>query len=526
MINNITHVLIGLVRELNISVTSKSIEKELQRHPYSPSMLAISDVLNNFVIPNAAYNIEFDELQAIDQPFIAVFGKKKQEFVLVKHLDKNRAVVFNEHWNNTSLTLAEFEKYYDGWILIAEKGEASGEFQYNSKRRSEVIESMRIPFLLSMALVFMGFSLFNLILHHVFTLQIGLLLLLKVIGVITSIILLLQSIDSNNSVVRRLCGLDDTKNCNVILASKAAKISNELSWSEVGFFYFAGTLLTLIFHSQRTETIQILGIFTLLTLPFTFYSIYYQFKIAKQWCLLCCIVQSLLWLEFFDFYPNLIHSKAWTYSANTVFIIPTLFLPALAWAFIKPYLVNFQQIDFLKQQLHLFKYNADYFNGLLNQEEPVSLVSQEDCIVIGNENASNIITIVSNPYCQPCADVHKAINELLGSGTNIKVQILFSTRGFEGDPTTIVANHFMALGAAGDKKELKEALDVWYEQENKNYESWKLNYPTDNTSHYDKIRRQKEWCSAADISGTPTLFLNGRKLPEVYFVEDLKYFIN
>src|SRR5471030_1680876 len=120
-------------------------------------------------------------------------------------------------------------------------------------------------------------------------------------------LLLMQSIDANNPFIQKLCG-EDNKNCNAILSSKAAKINEFLSWSEVGFFYFAGTWLALLFNSAHIAMLQALAVLNIVALPYTFYSIHYQWRVAKQWCVFCCAVQALLWLEFFAFLPYLSQS--------------------------------------------------------------------------------------------------------------------------------------------------------------------------------------------------------------------------
>jgi len=136
--------------------------------------------------------------------------------------------------------------------------------------------------------------------------QIILLTLFKTAGLITSILLLIQSIDSNNPLVQVLCQGGGKTDCNAILSSKAAKvpipiaIGIELTWSEVGFFYFAGTWLLLLFGGGSPAIWQALALLNFISLPYTVYSIYYQARVAKQWCVLCCTVQALLWLEFFS----------------------------------------------------------------------------------------------------------------------------------------------------------------------------------------------------------------------------------
>ena len=129
--DNFTQVLKRFVHELDIPITSQSIENELQMHPEYNSFVAISDVLNTWLVSNAAYKLTFKELlkAEIEDPFMAFISDK--EFVVVSHLDNHHAIISNEKWNNHQLTIAEFEAIYSGLILVAEKDLTSGEKEYN-----------------------------------------------------------------------------------------------------------------------------------------------------------------------------------------------------------------------------------------------------------------------------------------------------------------------------------------------------------------------------------------------------------
>jgi uncharacterized membrane protein len=111
---------------------------------------------------------------------------------------------------------------------------------------------------------------------------------------------LIQSFDSNNPLVQVVCQTTAENDCNALLSSKAAKAFGIewLSWSEVGFIYFAGTWLLVLFGARSSFIVTALFVINILSLPYTVYSIYYQARVAKQWCILCCTVQGVLWLEF------------------------------------------------------------------------------------------------------------------------------------------------------------------------------------------------------------------------------------
>ena len=88
-----------------------------------------------------------------------------------------------------------------------------------------------------------------------------------------------------------------------------------------------------------------------------------------------------------------------------------------------------------------------------------------------------------------------------------------------------VASHLLSLQGNGDSS-IKNAMHDWYHQKQKNYEDWADNHPVKKSvTTIDQLQKQREWCKMTEIAGTPTLFINGRRLPKFYEPEDLKYFI-
>jgi hypothetical protein len=119
------------------------------------------------------------------------------------------------------------------------------------------------------------------------------------------------------------------------------------------------------------------------------------------------------------------------------------------------------------------------------------------------------------------------LDEWVDTRNDIKLQIVFSTQNNETDKKTKVASHLISLQTAHDDVYIKKALHDWYEQKQKNYKDWAQSYPKKATNKVisEILEAQKEWCKLTEIAGTPTLFINGRRLPKTYQTEDLKYFI-
>jgi uncharacterized membrane protein len=521
---NVFSVLNRLISELKIPVSPTSISEELEKHPEQFSLFAISELLNKWQVTNASYRVTVEELisAGLSDPFIA---STKKKFVVVSRIDKSNVVFYDDDAKRHSLTPEEFNRQFTGNVLIAQKEIKSGEENYKAKKRKYLLDKYRNHFVIAVCLsLLITHLLLNSASNTPNSLPLFILFLLKGAGLTVSILLLIQSIDANNPLIQTLCGGDDNKNCNAILSSPAAKLTAEISWSEVGFFYFSGTFLALLFAGRQPGTMQLIAMMNILSLPYTFYSIYYQWQIAKQWCIFCCVVQGILWLELFTFLSMLTFPAHMPGVQDLIDFCSCMMIPIASWIFIKPFLTRSVQVEPLKLQLRRFKYNTMLFNKLLEEEPKLTLPKEEHSIIIGNRAAEHVITMVSNPYCRPCSKAHKVLDELLSNRDDIKLQVIFAASTRPGSAKAKMALHLLALNFNNDDISLKKALSHWYE--NKDLDGWIKKYPSNNDEPVSFILDiQKEWCKNANIKGTPAIFINGRKLPPNYKSEDIRYFL-
>jgi uncharacterized membrane protein len=521
---NSASVLKELIRHHRIPVTKTTIEDELEKHPHNGNLYAMSDVLNSWKVPNQAFRIGFEALQKIPLPCIAHLKINRGEFVLIHHVTEEHICISKGSLRKKDLDVDAFKKVFSGEVLLLEKDGDAGEKDYRKKKKKELFKSLHYPALaLGVFLVLIG-ALVN---HGSFidalSWQTSLLALFKTAGLATSILLLIHSIDANNPLIERLCGAEK-KDCNVILSSKAAKITEFLNWSEAGFFYFSGSWLFLLFNNNIKEALTTLAFFNLLCLPYSFYSIYYQWQVAKQWCTFCIVIQVVFWLEFFAYIPTWYAFDASNFSAGVNLLIAFM-LPVLGWYFIKPFLPETQKIEPLKKRLRKFTYKRKLFQKALLDQNRLDLPDEANTIVLGNVEAENTITIVSNPFCQPCSKAHKLFEQWLSEIDAFKLQIVFTTENNEKENKTRVAGHLHQL-YADNKEQAYEAIHNWYEGKYKKVEELMDAYPVKNTIFFsEQLEMQKEWCRLAEVVSTPTVFLNGYRIPLPWQYQDIKYFL-
>lgn len=135
--------------------------------------------------------------------------------------------------------------------------------------------------------------------------------------------------------------------------------------------------------------------------------------------------------------------------------------------------------------------------------------------------------MVTNPYCGPCVKAHKELEKLIQHVPSVKAQIVFlAYDGVEGR-THITSRHLLALHDKNPKR-AAEALSAWYGQDKKEYTSWAAAFPvTEELARYDATTEEHHnWCQRTGVDATPTLYLNGYPLPEMYRLEDLRWLIS
>jgi hypothetical protein len=137
---------------------------------------------------------------------------------------------------------------------------------------------------------------------------------------------------------------------------------------------------------------------------------------AKQWCLLCLIVQALLWGAFI---------LSWIFGLIQLpdFNVTNLgYLPLIACVYgisilginiLIQKLSEGKQVEQLKQEINSIKANEDVFKVLLKKQPYYEVNKSDSQIVFGNPDAGLQITILTNPFCNPCAKMHKRVEKLL-----------------------------------------------------------------------------------------------------------------
>jgi uncharacterized membrane protein/protein-disulfide isomerase len=536
-IQNCEEIAIRFCSLLNIKVTDSTLIKDLQEHPDYPSLLSTSDVLKGYGVDNLSLKTTKDNLANLPLPFITqVIGTNTRQhlFAIVMDINTENIVWYNPESKKTeTITIGDFSKSFTGFVQIAKVGERAGEKDFQLKHNKEKSKNaITTSIAATIPLLAIGLSVLSFW-------QVGFVagifpvvyILLTLIGVLTAVLLLLYEVDQYNPTLQKVCHAGKKTNCAAILNSGASKIFG-VSWAAIGFTYFAGILFALLIGGVINPALLFIASWlNVLALPYVAYSVYYQWKIAKQWCPMCLAVQGVLLLQFITALSGGFHSAMAIneLNLNNLLTFTVCFiLPFFTVLLLVPALEKAKESKQNKISLQRLKHNPQIFDALLAKQKQITTTTEGLGITLGNPDAKYKLIKVCNPYCGPCAGAHPIIGELMHNNPDLQLQVIFTASPEEGDSRNAPVKHLLAITEKADTLLTEQALDDWYLAESKDYEAFAAKYPMNGQlkQQTEKVKAMHEWCNKEEIAATPTFFINGHQLPDMYSVADLKYFLS
>lgn len=522
----------ALLDTLKSRVVRSSVSDKLKEHPDYPSLLSISDTLYSWKINNLSIRATAEQLPDMPVPFIAQLADGKGEvFTTVRSFGPEKVVISamgSRKWKTVDLTT--FLDQWTGVIMVVEEGEQAGEPAYALKKK-QAMTGRAVTFLaVAMILLLWGNTVLSAFYESGTAAIIpGLLFTLQLFGSYITGLLLWYEIDKNNPSLKAICNGHRQTNCDAVLQSKAAKLwDGVVSWSEAGFFYFAGSFLAVLISGLHKELLQLQAWLSVLALPYVIFSVYYQWRIAKNWCVLCLAVQAVLFTAGLLMLSTTPLTLAGMGLSTCLLQAACFVAPAIVWLLLRPLLLQVKDAMLKKAELARVKHHPQVFESLLIKQKQISHDLTGLGILLGNPASRNRIVKVCSPYCQPCARSHAQLDELLTNNPDLQVQIIFTAANADSDRRAAPVKHLMALAAKNDEALTRKALHDWYTEGAKDYDAFSRRYVLNGEEERqgEKLEAMRNWCDRMEISFTPTLFLNGYQLPEMYSASELKYFLS
>lgn len=514
-----SNILIPFLKLLGVPYTESYARKLYNEHPHKYNMYGLSGMLTEYGIENAGVEVDdkATDIFSLPIPFIAFAGN---DFVTVKGVTK-QDVTFISNSREVVAPIEQFIQMWSGIALLAEKNAGSKEKGYAENRTHERISGAEQIALGVLTVVLLAYMLyFNRSLAYSGMIF---LLLTNLVGVYVTYLLVQKQLHLESGYADKICSLFSRSDCNSVLEGEAGKLFGLFGWSEIGFSFFLSNLLLIVLTPQL---ITYQALITVCALPYSFWSVWYQKYRAKQWCPLCLIVQGLFWgLVLIHGFSGTISIPA--FSLSELLGVACLYLaPFLIIRVLLPKLTVSGQIETIRQEINSIKASEDIFSILLKQQPYIPTPMDVSSICFGNREARNRITILTNPHCNPCAKLHKEVDQLLEkSGGEICVQYLFASfQGLEDSARFLIGSYLFEK----DSAKVQQLYSEWYASGKNNKEAFMRNHPV--LMNPDVVEKEyashQQWSLKNQLRATPTVFFNGYRLPENYQLVDLAYFID
>ncbi len=280
---------------LGIKLHRDTVAERLGEHPDYPTLLSIKDVVSACGMDTFAVRLEENQLDDIQLPFLSQMRPDKsgnRHFTVLRPLAGNKMEYLDpdtQKWN--LFPRSEFMARFSLVALFAEPDQealASGRVDHSIGQRIGTWTKYVLPLILVI-----GSGCLGVFQANSFGFSFTLYYWLFGAGAVIGSLLLLYETDRHNPIVKQVCsGGSGSVNCDAVLGSRGSRLFG-LSWSQVGFTYFVGGFVILTLNDGPSGSyLYLLALLSIVSLPYIVYSLYYQWRVVRQWCRLCLMVQD------------------------------------------------------------------------------------------------------------------------------------------------------------------------------------------------------------------------------------------
>lgn len=506
------HITELFLKYTEVPFTSTLLRKKVRRIPYNSTYAGIQEILLDYSIKSVGITLSIDDLEKIKDPFITLL---KKSYIVVTSCSHGRVRYLTEYNKEETIETNAFSEQWCGSILFPEITSASGEKHHFRNRTFAWLSMSRLP-LSAVSILLIVFYYSSLHDRSVRTLVI-LLLLLLLSGLILSVLLTMQSTEGRFPFISKLCEWHERTSCNQVLESKGAKLFGLIGWGEIGIVYFFGCFLFLLYG--MSGALSLLFLINIASLPYTFWSIFYQKMIVKKWCVLCLIVQLLFYLIFIAFLIGRIPLFTFDLTLQAILgLFLSFSISAILLWWIHPLISMSQRAHLSEYTLARLKSQPVILRTLLETQPVLRIDQSARSLIVGNPDGNTTITIVSNPYCHHCADLYKRLVVFLEKyREKIRCELIFTGE----DPMENIIKYLISIYFEYGSESAEKIYSKWYEQGEKTL----LLYPvsTANGRVAKVYETQNKWRKVSGNKGTPIIYVDNRKLPEEYALEDIRW---
>lgn len=442
-----------LLKRMRIPFTEFTLA-QLRNHPDYPSLAAIKYVLDKLQLKTVTVKVNYEDLLQFPKPLIVHTYDNGGMFLVVNDLTENEVHFLDEKVNLVIRPKSEFTSAWSGVAMGFEKEGEPKEEGYFSKKIHFFLKSYGL--LISAFSLLTLFGLIYVQAHHRWTFVL-LFFVVNVFGFFVSALILIQKYDRQNAFVRGICTSGGGSGCDNVLDSDAANLLGLFSWAEIGVTYFLSILL-LFTIQPNTQSVVTVSLGSIIAVPFIIFSLYQQGIVLKSWCRLCLMILFTLLLNTTLASITLSHLLDLLTSLSVVNIALlglNILMIGSTVVFLNRVYQELLEVKEKVKYLNKLKFSGNNFESALKSSGKIDL-SNIDALQYGNLNAETRITIVTNPYCRPCRELHITLFKMMTSKENVLINVILLP---DDNPGSLkVAELIYQISKLGRASDLKVTL--------------------------------------------------------------------
>lgn len=514
---------------------------------------ALGHVLRTFEVGLELVTCEFESLEAADAPCLLLLAgpspTELPELLLLRSVEPVGPTVLDTSGKTRSLSPAETRHRWSGAIGVLRRWPDSGKAELDRHRRRD---GLRRLFDLAVVATLAGVLIVAAVGLH----GTAPVLVIAGLGVSKSIGLFtarrLRAIEATgryrDPLLERFCRVRDGFDCRRLLSLPGAKLLGVVSWADIGLWYFSGTLAILalsgLLAPLASSLLAITAALSMAALPYTFYSVAHQRFVSHTWCMLCLVVQGLLWFEAGLFATLLGTGALIPPTAEALAVAASILLLTAMWVRGRSGRVR-AEIDAKIQRLRVLMLWRSSTTLLAELEagvriDPTPLPGE---MTFGRGDEPLRILAVLDPECRFCAQAYewlRRFRDRAAGRVSLHVRVMSETT----ELTT--SEDLLALTIAGRGDEAKALLGGWYRRvvtlrnaghvladgllDAEHYRRWKeeVDFPVaDRCEVFERaMAAHRQWQRDVLFEKWPELFLNGYHWPSTHPRESLAYHLD
>ncbi|NVJ47534.1 MAG: thioredoxin domain-containing protein [Cytophagia bacterium] len=506
------------LKSANVNLDTDEFDFQLESHPDYPSLLSFHDALNFFNVANIATKINDKEIEGLPDRFIGEVSIEGHGTKLTDVRKNNEGFkVFVDESNILDVSVEKFRALWTGIVLAAEGND-------NVDKR----KAINSPILLT--------AVASVLLLSFFSISYAVFLLLIFTGLFFAKEAINKELKIDTDFSSKICNATSLTDCDSVIKPDGLKLFGLFKFSDISIVFFSGQLLSfsLFLILGVVPDFYLLSIpLFIIALPITLFSIYYQWRISKKWCSICLGIIVVLYSQapfsFLQYTSSGLKEFDFQSSLLILYLAPFMFT-LVAWPRLKSFLSESQNIKSERTSLFRFKRNYLVFKQQLKLGDRIDFDDLCSEITIGNKDSKLQISLVTNPFCKFCKEIHFLLEELCNKYPDevcLNISFIFDPNSSSNN--TAKDLHFKLVQIYFDEGEsaFREALTYWFTY--KDYSKWQRKYTLSvhqSEIIHNLIEHQFKVNEANNIMFTPSLFIGEYAFPGMYEKNDIQLFMS